>query len=277
MKNSINIHRRALRDLLGIRSHQDFHSYLISHAIDKYATMCASKQKSLGTVLALCANDREAVVFEKYSFDKILLTGINEPNDTIRAIANTDPRVSYQKQNSENISIPSRSYDLVMCKEGLHHLARPVLGLYEMLRIAKTAVIIIEPYDTILNRLLLEILNLSSVYETNVSGNLNQRDNFVFRWSRRQLEFILNSYYIESGYSVDLTLGWMTSRLNANPSALIRRMTAVIGCLCSFLPGSRGNYMTALIVAGSDVPPDPIPLDRCIDKFTSHGIKCEHE
>jgi hypothetical protein len=259
MKNSINIHRRALRDLLSIKSHQDFHSYLISHAIDKYAAMCASKQKSLGTVLALCANDREAVVLEKYSFDKILLTGINEPNDMIRAIANTDPRISYQKQNSENISIPPRSYDLVMCKEGLHHLARPVLGLYEMLRIAKTAVVIIEPYDAILSRLL-EILNLSSVYETNVSGNLNQRDNFVFRWSRRQLEFILNSYYIESGYSVDLTLGWMTSKLNANPLALTRRMAAVIGWLCSFLPGSRGNYMTALIGVGSNVPPDPIPL-----------------
>ena len=58
-----------------------------------------------------------------------------------------DSRVSYHKENCENLSFASQSFDLVFCKEGLHHLARPVQGLYEMLRVSRKAVIFVESYD----------------------------------------------------------------------------------------------------------------------------------
>jgi len=57
------------------------------------------------------------------------------------------------------------------------------------------------------------------------------------------------------------------------------RMLTMIGWGISFLPGSRGNFMVALIAPGASVPPDPLPTqgatpcdrdDSTTDR-TSHG------
>jgi hypothetical protein len=60
--------------------------------------------------------------------------------------------------------------------------------------------------------------------------------------------------------ALELTLGWMSSRFNGHPNRAVRRVAALVGWLVGFVPGSRGNYMTALIVPGRDLPPDPEPL-----------------
>ena len=48
----------------------------------------------------------------------------------------------------ENIPFPDQSFDIVICKETFHHWPRPWLGFYECLRVAKKAVLLIEPNDT---------------------------------------------------------------------------------------------------------------------------------
>ncbi len=53
----------------------------------------------------------------------------------------------------------------------------------------------------------------------------------------------------------------MSSRFNGHRFVGVRRFAAVAGWLTGFLPGSRGNYMTALIVPGADLPPDPKPAE----------------
>jgi SAM-dependent methyltransferase len=58
----------------------------------------------------------------------------------------------FRAENAEEIQLPDESYDVVFCKEALHHFPRPWLGLYEMLRVAKQAVILIEPRDWVLDR-----------------------------------------------------------------------------------------------------------------------------
>jgi ubiquinone/menaquinone biosynthesis C-methylase UbiE len=50
--------------------------------------------------------------------------------------------------NAENLSLPDKSFDYVVCKEALHHMPRPYLAIYEMLRVARKAVFIVaEPSD----------------------------------------------------------------------------------------------------------------------------------
>jgi hypothetical protein len=120
-------------------------------------------------------------------------------------------------------------------------------------------VLVLEPYDSQLDGLLRR-LGLSTVYESNQFGNLELRDNFVCRWNRKELEFALKSLYLESGSSLELTLGWLSSRLNGHPNWAVRRFAALAGWLVGFVPGSRGNYMTALIAPGRDLPPDPEPF-----------------
>jgi SAM-dependent methyltransferase len=47
----------------------------------------------------------------------------------------------------EKIDYPESSIDIVVAKESFHHWPRPMLGFYEMLRVARLGVILIEPYD----------------------------------------------------------------------------------------------------------------------------------
>lgn len=213
----------------------------------------------MGSVLAVCANEREAISLKNYEFDKILLTGITDPSHELNEEIKNDPRIKYEKQNSECLTLASRSFDLVICKEGIHHLARPILGVYEMLRMTRSAIIIIEPAETVIGRLL-EKLGLSSVYEKNQLNNINIRDNYVFRWNLTLFKSLLNSYYLESGYKLDITMGWMTSKFNAHPVSFVRFIASIAGYMISYIPGSKGNYLSAMIVSGDDIPPEPISI-----------------
>jgi len=236
----------------------DFHDYGIRHAIERYRLLRDEQGLGLGSVLSIGSTHREARRFVEHPFDEICLTGILDADAALREIAAADARVRYEKQNAERLRYASASFDLVFCKESLHHLARPVQGLYEMLRVCRGAVLLLEPYDSQLDGLLRR-LGLSTVYESNQLGNLELRDNFVYRWNRRELEYLLKSLYLDSGSSLELTLGWLSSRFNGHPKWLIRRCAALAGWLVGFVPGSRGNYMTALIAPGRDLPPDPEP------------------
>lgn len=53
----------------------------------------------------------------------------------------------YSKQNAEEFSFSDNEFDYSFCKESYHHFPRPYIALYEMLRISKTGVILIEPND----------------------------------------------------------------------------------------------------------------------------------
>lgn len=255
--NRVRVRRRALRDLLRIDSHADFHDYLFRHALARYAANLPKESPGLGTILAIGANHREARTLAKLPFERILLTGIADPDEAIRDVEQSDPRVSYRIENSESLSLDARSFDLVLCKESLHHLARPALGLYEMLRVCRRAALVIEPYDTLAGRIF-ERLGLATVYETHQAGNLGGRDNFVHRFARRPLELLLNSYYLESDYTLEIHLGWMSSRFNAHPAKAVRRLAALAGWALGLVPASRGNYMTAMVLPGRDLPPDPV-------------------
>ena len=50
-------------------------------------------------------------------------------------------------QNVENLKYENNSFDYVCCKEAYHHFPRPSIGFYEMIRVAKKGIIIIEPND----------------------------------------------------------------------------------------------------------------------------------
>jgi SAM-dependent methyltransferase len=250
-----------LGELLSLNSHDDFHDYLLDQGVERYASYCRQRGLDLGNVLAICANKREARALRKHAFREIVLSGITEPSEELTSYLAGDDRCRYIQENSECMSLPSRSFDLVICKEGIHHLARPVLGVYEMLRVTRGAILVIEPAETQIGRLL-ERLGLASIYERNQTGNIRHRDNYVFRWTVKQFDSLLKSYFLESCYVLDVTVGWMSSKFNANENILVRKVAALAGWLAGMVPGSRGNYMTALIFAGSDLPPEPIPLNN---------------
>jgi ubiquinone/menaquinone biosynthesis C-methylase UbiE len=52
---------------------------------------------------------------------------------------------SYSAQNAEHLSFADESFDYSLCKESYHHFPRPIIALYEMLRISKLGVVLLEP------------------------------------------------------------------------------------------------------------------------------------
>jgi ubiquinone/menaquinone biosynthesis C-methylase UbiE len=55
----------------------------------------------------------------------------------------------YRVENAERLSFADRSFDYVFCKEAFHHFPRPFIALYEMLRVARKGVILVEPQDQV--------------------------------------------------------------------------------------------------------------------------------
>lgn len=141
----------------------------------------------------------------------------------------------FQQQNAEHLSFADDSFDFVLCKEAYHHFPRPWLAVYEMLRVARVGVILIEPNDTpilkpasfILKQALkcaLRKLHLGKRFERQPltildSGSDSHEDmgNYVYCMSQREIEKVagglglpvvafsgVNDHYIEGGESEPL-------------------------------------------------------------------------
>ena len=253
---SISYDRHRLHGLLAIEGHEEFHSYLIGDAIRRLLAARQELRARPLSILAVCADWKDADGLRQFPFQSITLTGIHGPSERLLGLMQQDSRIRYERQSAERLGYDSRSFDIVFCKEGLHHLARPVLGLYEMLRVCSEAAIFIEGYDGWLNRRL-EDMGLSSKYERDNDGNADQRTNYVFRWAKAHMQALMNSYYLDSGWRIQLACGWMGSRIHFHRNNLVRNLGITAGWLISTLPGCKGNYLTAIIHPGKDLPVDP--------------------
>ena len=75
----------------------------------------------------------------------VLATDIS---DTYLKIAYEEGFINkYKVENAEQLSFSNDSFDFVLCKESYHHFPRPMVALYEMIRVARKGVILIEPQD----------------------------------------------------------------------------------------------------------------------------------
>jgi SAM-dependent methyltransferase len=82
-------------------------------------------------------------------------------------------------ENAEKLSFSDSSFDFVLCKEAFHHFPRPMLALYEMLRVARKGVVLIEPQDAYIDLPILSGKH-SAGYESD--------GNYVYTLSRREVE-----------------------------------------------------------------------------------------
>jgi hypothetical protein len=93
--------------------------------------------------------------------------------------------------NAENIDRPNSSFDYVFGKEVYHHLPRPAIGLYEMMRVAARGVVLIEPLD-FLGRPLDVLRNLvkSMLKRSLTKGEFEYYGNYTYRLSLREVRKI---------------------------------------------------------------------------------------
>lgn len=149
---------------------------------------------------------------------------------------------AFRKENAEKMTFQDNEFNYVVCKESYHHFPRPYLALYEMLRVASDAVILIEPVDigiqmpyiiwlkNVLDRFNVNYIN--KVWKNRSS--FEEVGNYVYKVSEREIEKVamginlpsiafkgLNDYY-----TTNLDLSQPTSNkaiLNKVASKIARR------------------------------------------------------
>ena len=93
----------------------------------------------------------------------------------------------YQAENAEHLSFTDDAFDFVLCKESYHHFPRPPIALYEMLRVARRGVVLIEPIDNPrlldgIKKTIKRVMRGDREYQFEPSGN------FLYRISIREIE-----------------------------------------------------------------------------------------
>jgi ubiquinone/menaquinone biosynthesis C-methylase UbiE len=101
----------------------------------------------------------------------------------------------YKQENAESLSFKDDEFDYVYCKQAYHHFSRPMLALYEMLRVARKGVVLIEPKDMFINERLSEVFfrSLKNIIKILLRRKefrnfFEYQGNYVYSISRREIE-----------------------------------------------------------------------------------------
>ncbi len=98
----------------------------------------------------------------------------------------------YRDLNAEEMDFPDSSFDFVLCKEAFHHFPRPALGFYQMLRVCRQAMILIEPIED--NRLFNQMKNWVKVaIRGDKSFLFEECGNFIYRVRIPEVEKMLTA------------------------------------------------------------------------------------
>ncbi len=104
----------------------------------------------------------------------------------------------FSVENVEKLSFDDNSFDYVFCKEAYHHFPRAYLGVYEMIRVAKKAIILAEPQDPLTKMpLMLAVKNILDRFDPTILQkywknrySFEEVGNYVFKLSDREMEKI---------------------------------------------------------------------------------------
>ena len=171
---------------------------------------------------------------------------------------------AFQAENAEHISLPDGAVDFVLCKEAYHHFPRPPVALYEMLRVARRAVVLIEPLD---NPRLLD--GFKSLVKRVIRGDkelqFEPSGNFLYRLNVRELSKLMtamggevmafkgiNDFYhprLATHDAGELNIGFLITRLGVAVQDLLSKAGLLgygLGCVVVYKSQPDINSLDAL-------------------------------
>jgi ubiquinone/menaquinone biosynthesis C-methylase UbiE len=94
----------------------------------------------------------------------------------------------YRVENAEALSIGDDAFEFIMCKESYHHFPRPPVAFYEMWRVAKRAVVLIEPIEN--RRRALDSFKwlVKKLLRGDATDQFEPTGNFLYRVNVREIE-----------------------------------------------------------------------------------------
>jgi len=168
-----------------------------------------------------------------YSGAKFFVTDISS-----QAVSSTQRRfhgVGGQTEDLERLSFPDNSFDWSFIAAAIHHLPRPALGVYELLRVSREGVIFIEPHDSWLVRRFVS-LGLAQEYE--------DVGNYVYRWTESDVKKLCRSLY----YNCRCSTMFATHRVAK--TRLEFELLRGLNFLANTLVSGSGNYIVCCITKG---------------------------
>jgi ubiquinone/menaquinone biosynthesis C-methylase UbiE len=120
----------------------------------------------------------DAIRMLRRGFTSVLATDI--AGNMLQAAREMRLLSDFSVENLESLSQTDDAFDYILCKETLHHLPRPYIGLYEMIRVAKHAVVIIEGQD--------QYIDQPVVAGKRTPAYEKEDGNYVYSFSRAEFE-----------------------------------------------------------------------------------------
>ncbi|MGH1488228.1 MAG: class I SAM-dependent methyltransferase [Acidimicrobiales bacterium] len=141
----------------------------IKMAVDETLQLLGSQPSELSALTTCGGTGGEASYLADRGFTDV--TNSDFSTGALEVAQKRDERLAVRWIDMENSDVPDESYDIVLVQDGLHHLTRPVQGFNEMIRMARQAVIVIEPHQSLIGRL------IGTEWE-----KVGDAVNYVFRW-----------------------------------------------------------------------------------------------
>jgi len=163
--------------------------YRLRKMIEMIAVPLAGKN-----ILSVCGGDGEEADFLQRQGAYVTMTDLSAVG--VEAARVRNPALRCLCMDAESLAFPDASFDWAVVRDGLHHLARPVKGLYELERVSSEGFAILEGQDSWLVRLLVRL---------GLGENRDPAGGYVYRFSRRELYKILSSVQTVSHWQVCTT------------------------------------------------------------------------
>ena len=163
-----------------IRPHNagQLYNFLINYKFSKALEVLPFSVEVL-SVLDVCCGS--GMISEYYAKEGAKVTGIDISPECIDRTKIRSQRygfsAKFQIADSRNLPFLDNTFDIVSVHDGLHHLSNPKKAVTEMVRVAKRAVIIIEPAKALITDFSI-LLRFSRRYEGS---------DFVYRFRKNEI------------------------------------------------------------------------------------------
>ncbi len=161
-------------------------SYRIRKMLDMIGTPLSGK-----TVLCVCGGDGEEADFLQKLGARVTTTDLSA--QATRAAQLRNPALHCIEMDAESLGFADCSFDWTIVRDGLHHLARPIKGLYELERMSREGFAILEGQDSIPVRLLAKI---------GLAETWDPAGGYVYRFSRREIQKVFAAVQTVASYSI---------------------------------------------------------------------------
>lgn len=216
------------------------------------ATGCPAE--SWERVLVVCGGvGGEGTFLRRQGFRNVTVSEFDP--DLLQIMGQRDPKLKATACDAQRLAFADNSFDLVLVQDGIHHLRNPALGVTEMLRVARRAVIVIEPHEGIVARW----------FGTKIEQEAGHV-NFVFRWNRRFFQQVVSSFLVGEPFSVKTLRFWDHSLVMLRlfswlpgRAAKLSVIRTSYGFLDGILPFLGNMFVGLLVLRKTEIPSRDFP------------------